>query len=303
MPTKSSLQRLDIVASKQSGITRSKVAKAIKEGRVSVNGEPVKHPGFITTLDSYIVITPEESPLLHDEEATSRPFPKVVHKDEHILVLNKPAGLVVHPGRGNESGTLSDMALRAYPSLRLSSSPKRPGIVHRLDKDTSGLMIIALNQNAERNLIEAIKNREVKRVYKALVVGTPDIDAAAIDAPIGRDPSVRIKQTTLKTGRPAWTLYRVIKKFDRFTLLEVKLETGRTHQIRVHMSAINHPIVGDLLYGGEKVKAAWLKRHFLHASALSFNHPADGRAMSFEVDLPTDLQEALAHLSEIKHGS
>ncbi len=222
------------------------------------------------------------------------------YEDEHIVVLNKPPGLAVHPGAGRDDGTLVDWLLARYPEMGDLEPMDRPGIVHRLDADTSGLMVVGKTRKAVDALSSAIKARKVNRRYVALVRDIPHPRAAIIDLPIARDPNHRTRQTVFAGGRAARTRYAVASVFEIDTrylsLLRIRLETGRTHQIRVHMEAMQHPIIGDPIYGVE-IPGIALKRQFLHAHTLSFDHPIDGNELVLESELPTDLTATLDRLT------
>jgi 23S rRNA pseudouridine1911/1915/1917 synthase len=217
--------------------------------------------------------------------------------DEDVIVISKPAGLVVHPGAGNPDGTLANALLFHHPELAEVGDPTRPGIVHRLDRDTSGLMLVARTQRAYDALVEALALHEVERRYLALVWGTPEAPRGVIDAPIGRSIRVPTRMAVRQGGRSARTHYEVIESFAEpdVALLECTLETGRTHQIRVHVAAIGHPVVGDVAYGGNRPSLP-MARPFLHAAALGFDHPVTGERMEITEPLPPDLQSVLAGL-------
>ncbi|MCZ6539971.1 MAG: RluA family pseudouridine synthase [Chloroflexi bacterium] len=225
----------------------------------------------------------------------------VVYEDEDVAVINKPAGMAVHPGAGRESGTMVNAAVARWPRIADVGEPDRPGIVHRLDRNTSGLLVIALSGEAYSRLSEMIGNREISRVYAALVHGHPESSAGVVDAPIGRDPHHRTRQAVVEGGRPSRTHYRVVHEYDDYSLLEVRLETGRMHQIRVHLDAIAHPVVGDQTYGRRKVAEQTavgnLKRQFLHASKLEFDHPVSGEPISLSSEFPGELQDVIAGLT------
>jgi 23S rRNA pseudouridine1911/1915/1917 synthase len=247
-----------------------------------------------------LVLSPEAIPLA------------IVHEDDAILVVNKPAGMVVHPGAGVASGTLVHALLHHDPGIAGVGGPGRPGIVHRLDRDTSGLLVVARSGRAYRWLIAAIKNREVKRRYLTLVWGGPRAEGGVVDGAIGRDPKARQRMAVVaRGGKPARTHWRVAERFEVCTALDVTLETGRTHQIRVHLSHLGHPVVGDRVYGGRarmkpSLPAAgrsdalalldMLPRQALHASELAFPHPESGAPLRFEAPLPEDLAGVLAWL-------
>jgi len=239
------------------------------------------------------VFTPENIPL------------DIVYEDETLVVVNKPAGLVVHPAAGTPSGTLANAL--AYHFQKLPGTGVRPGIVHRLDRDTSGLLVVAKTEAALENLSDQFRDRSVYKSYVALVHGRVPANSGKIDQPLARDPSNRTRMAVVRGGRNALTLYRVRRAFDRFTLLDVELKTGRTHQIRVHLAWMKHPVVGDETYGGGRdntiqdprlragIRA--LNRHFLHAEKLGFKHPATGEFVKFESSLPPELEDLLTRIN------
>ena len=225
----------------------------------------------------------------------------VVYEDNDIALIDKPAGMTVHPGAGHDSETLVNAAVARWPRIADVGEPDRPGVVHRLDRDTSGLLVIALTGEAYSRLSEMIRNREITRIYTALVHGHPESSAGVVDAPIGRDPHHRTRQAVVEDGRPSRTHYRVVSEYEDFSLLEVRLETGRMHQIRVHLDAIGHPVAGDRTYGkrqaDKKTAVGKLKRQFLHASKLEFSHPVTGKQVSVTSELPEDLDEVITELT------
>jgi 23S rRNA pseudouridine1911/1915/1917 synthase len=220
---------------------------------------------------------------------------EVVFEDDDLLVINKPAGMVVHPAQGHDHGTLVNALLARYPDLAALTLADRPGIVHRLDRDTSGLIIVARNPLALRRLQQQFKARTVEKIYLALVFGRPEAAEGIIDMPLGRDPRFRQKMAPRADGKPARTHYRVIEDFGQYSLLEVGLETGRTHQIRVHLAWLKCPVVGDTVYGRKK-NALGLKRQFLHAWRLRFEHPRTGDLLQLTAPLAPDLQAVLEQL-------
>jgi 23S rRNA pseudouridine1911/1915/1917 synthase len=232
-----------------------------------------------------------EAPLV-EEELTSEDIPvPIIFEDEHLLVVDKPAGLVVHPGAGNRSGTLVNALLNR--GIAGGEDPKRPGVVHRLDRDTSGLMVVTKGEEAYSGLVAALGQRRVSRIYRAIVVGEGLPSTGAVDSPVGRDPT----NPTLMAagvGRSAVTHFEVLYEAAGYTMLRVRLETGRTHQIRVHLSAIGYPVYADPLYG-EPVAG---RRLWLHAECLAFRHPSMGEALEFESPVPEDLREAARSLDE-----
>jgi 23S rRNA pseudouridine1911/1915/1917 synthase len=222
----------------------------------------------------------------------------VVHEDADVIVVDKPAGLVVHPGAGNQDGTLVNGLLARYPDIEGVGEPHRPGIVHRLDAGSSGLLVVARTQAAADALIEQFAEHTAQRVYLALVWGHPAAPHGVIDAPIGRSKSDPLRMAIVADGRPSRTEYRVLQGYDRpaeLALLECRLETGRTHQIRVHLGSINHPLVGDPVYGQRKPKLQ-LERPFLHAAELAFVHPGTGEELRVRSELAADLAERLTTL-------
>jgi 23S rRNA pseudouridine1911/1915/1917 synthase len=225
---------------------------------------------------------------------------EIVFEDSDLVVINKPAGMVVHPAQGHASGTLVNALLARYPDLAAMSltdagPTERPGIVHRLDRDTSGLMIVARTPAALRHLQQQFKGRTVEKIYLALVFGHPEAAEGIIDVPLGRDPRFRQKIAPRAAGKPARTHYRLLEDLGQYSLLEVGLETGRTHQIRVHLAWLKCPVVGDTVYGRKK-NTLGLKRQFLHAWKLRFQHPRSGEILHLEAPLPPDLQAVLDQL-------
>jgi len=218
----------------------------------------------------------------------------IIYEDDDLLVVDKPAGLTVHPAPGHPSHTLLNAILSHFPHLADVSDSLRPGVVHRLDKDTSGVMMVAKNSAAQADLAEQFKTHSVTKAYLVLVKGRLTPENGVIEAAIGRDPRNRKRMAVVTEGREARTEYRVIRYIGDYTLLEVRPETGRTHQIRVHLSAIGYPVVGDKVYG---VKSAYLSRQFMHASRLGFNLPSSGEYVEFESALPPDLEQALKDIA------
>ncbi|TXH25612.1 MAG: 23S rRNA pseudouridine(1911/1915/1917) synthase RluD [Elusimicrobia bacterium] len=271
--------------------SRSRLQDWIREGRVVIAGAPVAEPRHKLSGGERLSVIAAADPRLTTAAAEAIPLP-IVFEDDHLLVLDKPVGLVVHPGNGNWSGTLLNALLHHAPSL---AAVARGGIVHRLDKDTSGLMVVAKTPEVQTSLVRQLQARTVKRCYLAVVRGVVD-QAGVVDAPIGRHPSVRTRMTVLATGKPARTHYRVVTRFLACTLVECALETGRTHQIRVHMSALGHPLVGDPVYGaGSRCAPSGppFPRQALHACRLTLLHPVTGMAMSWRSQLPADLVDLI----------
>jgi 23S rRNA pseudouridine1911/1915/1917 synthase len=267
------------------------------EEAVLVNGRPSK-PGYaLRSADEVQVLRTIPASQQQNIQPTMLPL-DIIYEDNDLLVLNKSAGMVIHPAPGHHDDTLVNALLAYYPKLRGVESDLRPGIVHRLDRDTSGLLIVAKNAHTQSALIEQMKRHEVEKRYLALVEGNIALDKGSIDAPIGRDPRHRQQMAITATeGRQARTHFRVLQRFARHTLLLLQLETGRTHQIRVHLKAIGHPVAGDPVYGsGHTRHDITLHRQFLHAYQLRFTHPSTGEMLEFEAPLPPDLQAVLNRL-------
>lgn len=288
-------ERLDRVVSLVADISRTEASSLIGDGRVLVNElVPAKpsvklRPG--NRLQISVVI--RDQSVVPDESVS----PSIVHQDEHVIVVEKPAGLVVHPGSGTTSGTLVQGLLVGFPEIRsVGVDPSRPGVVHRLDKGTTGLLMIARTQLAYESLTEQLRLRTVLRRYQTLVWGQVGSATGIIDAPLGRSPNDAVRQAVVSGGREARTHYEVTERFTEpdMCLLQCRLETGRTHQIRVHLEAIGNPVVGDDRYGGGSRDKMGLKRPFLHAELLGFDHPSTGEAMKFESELPNDIGSFLS---------
>ena len=290
--------RLDAyIASKQSDLSRSNIQKLIDSGDILVNNSIKKMSYKVQEGDVIHINAPEA------REANIKPenIPiDIIYQDNDIIVVNKPKGLVVHPADGNPDGTLVN-AIMAICKDGLSGigGELRPGIVHRLDKDTSGLLIVAKNDKAHRLMSEQIKNREVRKIYIALVKGVVAENEATIDMPIGRSTKDRKKMAVRKDGKEAVTHFKVLKRYPSYTLLEVKIDTGRTHQIRVHMAEIGHPVVGDMVYSSGKNEFG-VEGQMLHAKSLDFKHPITGEQMHLEAPLPKYFEDVLDKLSSIE---
>ena len=284
--------RLDrFVAEQCPDLTRARGAALIRQGCVRVNGAPVRpsHPLRAGDLVEVSVPPPAPTDIAPQPMALS-----VVYEDSALLVIDKPAGLTVHPGPGHPDRTLVNAVLALAPGIEGVGGEQRPGIVHRLDKDTSGLIVVAKTHAAHASLSRQLKERRVRKTYLALVRGAPREDDGAIDAPIARDPRRRQRMAVVSGGRAARTEWRVLRRYDDCALLEAMPVTGRTHQIRVHLAHIGHPLVGDALYGKPSPLVA---RHFLHAARLAFLLPPDEQAWrEFEAPLPPDLRAALDSL-------
>src|ERR687894_370009 len=292
-PTRDNLgTRLDrYVADQLPDLSRGTVQGLIESGRVRVDGQQRK-PKFRMTPGE--VVSVEIPPPQIDEIQPDRIPLSIVYEDADVIVVDKPAGMVVHPAPGHPRGTLANALLAHVPGISVGGS-QRPGIVHRLDKDTSGLIVAAKTDRGRTALVSQWEDRSVEKTYLALVSGSVADEEATIDAPIGRDPKNRQRMAVLRSGRPAVTRFRVIERFPNSTLLELSIETGRTHQIRVHLAFVGHPIVGDRLYGRTRLTDPHLERQFLHASALGFRIP-DGEALRLKAPLPDDLQVVLEEL-------
>lgn len=289
--------RLDIYVSVHTGITRATSQRLIAEGKVLVNGSTAPKRHMVRTGECIEVVIPDPVP--------PGPMPqdipiRVLYQDDDLAVVSKPAGMVVHPAAGHPEGTLVNALLHELNGLSGVGGESRPGIVHRLDKDTSGLMVVAKNDRSHLSLQQMIKERSLHRHYLVLVHGVPATELGTICVPVGRDERNRKRMAVnAVSGREAVTHFKVLRDYGRAALLEAELQTGRTHQIRVHMSYIGHPVVGDREYGrpGSLERELGLSRQFLHAWKLVFPHPRSGEPMHFEEPLPDDLERALEILS------
>ena len=279
-------------------LTRVMSQKLIEQGNVKVNGKNVKTSYKLNENDKVEVEIPEVKEV--SIEAQDIPV-EVIYEDNDIIVVNKPKGLVVHPANGNPDGTLVNALMKICKgTLSGIGGEIRPGIVHRLDKDTSGVLIVAKNDKAHLALCKQIKNREVKKTYLALTRGIIKENEATINMPIGRSTTDRKKMAVVKTGKEAITHFRVLERFKENTLLEINLETGRTHQIRVHLSQIGYPIVGDMVYSNGKNKFG-VQGQMLHAWKIKFMHPITGKEMKIEAPLPPYFEDVLEKLKEEKY--
>ena len=289
-------ERLDSYISKSNlDLSRSMVQKLIKENRVFVNGKNEKESYKIKVNDN-ITIQIEE-PKSSKLEAQDIPL-DIIYEDNDIIVINKPKGMVVHPGNGNPDNTLVNAVLaHCKGSLSGIGGEIRPGIVHRIDKDTSGLIIVAKNDKSHINLSEQIKNHEVTKIYTALVKGNISEDEATIDMTIGRDKKDRKKMSVTRDGKEAVSHIKVVKRYGNYTLIRVKIDTGRTHQIRVHMAKIGHPVVGDEVYSSGKNEFG-VKGQMLHSTILKFKHPISGKEIMLEAPLPQYFEDVLSKLDE-----
>lgn len=295
-------QRIDkYIADEIPELSRSVVQRLIKQGRVMVGGEASKSSYRVEMGDEIVVRIPPLEPM----EVKPQAIPlDIVYEDEGIIVVNKPAGMVVHPAYGHCTGTLVNAVLAHCPGLAGAEGDPRPGIVHRLDKDTSGLIIVAKNDAARRHLQCQFKRREVKKVYLALLEGHLEPTQGVIEAPIGRDKKRRKRMAVVEGGREARTEYQVVEYFDAkagkasrsYTLVEAEPKTGRTHQVRVHFASIGHPLAGDPVYGFRKQRLSGLHRQFLHAQTLGFRLPVSDQYIELTAELPDDLRGVLEEL-------
>jgi 23S rRNA pseudouridine1911/1915/1917 synthase len=291
--------RLDVAVAEHLGCSRSRAAARIAADEVLVDARPTTKQHRLRSGERVEVLEAAPAPA-----APAPALPPVRFEDEHLLVVAKPAGLVVHPGAGHPDGTLVRALAGAGYDLAPAGGEGRPGIVHRLDRDTSGLLVVARTDAAHAGLVAAMRDRQVTRRYLALVRGVPSATRGRIDAPIGRDPAARTRFAVVRDGKPAVTRYRVLGRGQapvveraraELALLRCRLETGRTHQIRVHLTTYGHPIVGDPTYGaaGDVARALGLERPFLHAVDLAFDHPVSGQRVRVTEPLPADLTAAL----------
>lgn len=290
--------RLDAyIASQKENISRTNIQRLIEEGNILVNGQKKKISYKVQIGDNIEINIPEAKET--DIKAEDIPL-EVAYEDRDIIVVNKPKGMVVHPANGNPDGTLVNAIMNICKgSLSGIGGEIRPGIVHRLDKDTSGLLIVAKNDLAHINMSTQIKNREVKKIYIALVKGNINENEATINMPIGRSTKDRKKMAVRKEGKEAVTHFKVLKRYGDYTLLKIKIDTGRTHQIRVHMAEIGHPVVGDMVYSKGKNEFG-VEGQMLHATSLDFKHPITGKEMHLEADLPEYFKNVLNELDSRK---
>jgi 23S rRNA pseudouridine1911/1915/1917 synthase len=308
VPAEAEDQRLDLfLASRFDGASRSAIQRAITSGEITINGAAVKPSHRLSVGETIAGRIPASLPI----EAVPEPIPlDIIHEDDEIIVVNKPAGMVTHPGAGAMSGTLAN-GLVYYFNQTAQQLPRRggasrPGIVHRLDVGTSGLIVVAKTDRAHLHLAGQFESRAVFKSYTALVYGVVKEDVGKIEAPIGRDPRSRVKMAVVAEGRDALTLYRVVERFEEFTLLDVEIKTGRTHQIRVHLAHIKHPVVADPTYDAGRANSiknirhraaiARLDRPFLHAATLRLTHPLSHQILQFTAPLPMELQSFLESL-------
>ena len=296
-------KRIDIFVAERAGLTRSASQKLLVDGHTLVNGSTVRKNYKISENDLVEVELPDPTEL----DCIPEDIPvDIVYEDEYLAVVNKPKGMVVHPAPGNYTGTLVN-ALLYHMNGRLSSinGVIRPGIVHRIDKNTSGLLMIAKTDEAHLGLADQIKDHSFERVYEAILVGNLKEDEGTVDAPIGRHPEDRKKMAIVKDGREAVTHYRVLERFQGFCHVQFRLETGRTHQIRVHSKSVGHPVLGDTLYGAGKTKfelqnKSIIEEQTLHARTVGFEHPVTGEWLSFTSSLPEYFDTLLTKLRKME---
>lgn len=290
-------ERIDRVIALVADVSRREATELVNKGRVTVDGRAPSKPSERLATGAVVVV---EVPVRSDELVADPSIEvPVVYVDDEVIVVDKPAGLIVHPGSGVTSGTMVHGLLHRFPEISsVGGDAARPGVVHRLDKGTSGLLLVARTAAAHSSLSRQLADRTVLRRYRSLVWGDVASDEGVVDAPLGRSPRDATRQAVVAAGRPARTRYRVLERFadPDLTALECRLETGRTHQIRVHLEAIGHPVVGDDRYGRGRPTMG-LNRPFLHAAEIGFEHPTSGRHLSFESPLPADLGQLLGELS------
>ncbi len=285
-------RRLDLCLSDMTELSRSRAQSLIEAGLVLHNGRPCRQSDGVRPGDTIRYTVPEAKPI----ELVPEDIPlDIVYEDRDICVVNKPRGLVVHPAIGNETGTLVNALLYHFGDLSSIGGEIRPGIVHRIDKMTSGLLVVAKNDLAHERLARQFADHSAHRSYIALVAGNIREDSGTVDAPIGRHPTDRKRMAVVNSGRRAVTHFRILYRFSSVTVLSLELETGRTHQIRVHMAYIHHPVVGDQVYSNGK-NALGMEGQALHGWRLQFTHPVTGEHMSFEVPLPEDMRRAIKRL-------
>lgn len=292
-------ERIDRAIALMCGCSRSEASAALAAGSVSVGGSVVTKASHRLAVGDVVEIAadPHRAPV--EVSADPDVDVRVVHQDDDVIVVDKPPGLVVHPGPGHTGSTLVHGLLARYPELAGVGEPERPGLVHRLDRGTSGLLVVARTPAAHESLVSQLSSHAVERIYTALVWRHPEHVTGVVDAPIGRSRRDPLRMAVAVDGRPSRTHYRVERTFTEpvvVALLTCELETGRTHQIRVHLSSVGHPVVGDQLYGGQRSSLP-MERPFLHARRLSFVHPGTGDEVAFESSLPEDLSAVLAGLS------
>ena len=297
-------ERVDAALARMLGLSRSVVVDLIESGEISKAGKVVTKSDKVSTGDVLEILMPTAKmpPTL---TATPIEGLDVVFNDEHIIVINKPAGVAAHPSPGWQGPTVIGAIIAAGYNVSTSGAAERQGVVHRLDVGTTGLMVVAKDEASYANLKDQFRERVVKKVYHAMVQGHMDPSEGTIDAPINRHPREDYRFAVVADGKPSITHYKSLELFPAVSLLEIELETGRTHQIRVHFSALHHPLVGDLTYGADHTIAERLEMHrpWLHARQLAFTHPITGEYLSFECEYPSDLTRSLEPLARNSHGN
>ena len=296
-------RRADRFVADLTGLSRSFVQRLISEGRLTHDGRPLRANAVLGPGDTVVLEVPPPAPAEHLAPDAAIPL-DIVYEDDEMLVVDKPAGLVVHPSPGHWSGTLVNALLAHGAGYGGIAGVQRPGIVHRLDRDTSGLLMVAKTDAAQASLMAQLKARRIKKTYLALVAGNVAAAVGRVEAPIGRDPRNRQRFAVVPDGRPSVTAYRVRERFDGWTMLELDLVTGRTHQIRVHLDAIGHPIAGDPVYGTGTSRRGpdGLGRMFLHAWRLELTAPSTGRLLRLVAPLPDDLEATVERLRSAATG-
>ncbi len=289
--TEDSLERIDKYLTTKTELSRNRIQELIDSNNILVNDKETKANYKVKINDLISIMIPEEE--AYDLEPVNLNL-EIVYEDSDVCVVNKPQGLIVHPTLTTKEVTLVNGLMYQIKDLSGINGVNRPGIVHRIDKDTSGLLMVAKNDMAHQSLVTQLMNKTTNRLYIALVYGNIENNLGRINAPIGRDKLDRKKMAVVEDGKQAVTNFRVLERFDGYTLVECKLETGRTHQIRVHMKYIGHPLVGDPLYGPKHVIGD--SGQFLHAKLIGFNHPRTGEYLEFEVDMPDNFKEILERL-------
>ena len=291
-------ERLDRIVAMITDVTRALAAELVDDGSVQVDGKVVTNRSVRIPAGAVVEVGAIPAPVDHTPMGDDDVVLDLVHVDDDVIVVDKQPGLIVHPGSGNPTGTLVNGLLARFPEIAGVGDPARPGVVHRLDKGTSGLLMVARSPAGYAGLVEQLSARTVARRYDTLVWGVPRSSAGMVDAPIGRSRREPTRMTVSSEGREARTRYQVVADFDqpeKLARLECRLETGRTHQIRVHLQAIGHPVVGDQRYGGARTSVP-VGRPFLHAAHLGFTHPVTGEEMAFDAPLPPDLATVLEGL-------
>ena len=297
-------ERVDAALARMLGLSRSVIVDLIESGEISKSGKVVTKSDKVSTGDVLEILMPAAK-LPPTLTATPIEGLDVVFNDDHIIVINKPAGVAAHPSPGWQGPTVIGAIIAAGYNVSTSGAAERQGVVHRLDVGTTGLMVVAKDEASYANLKDQFRDRVVKKVYHAMVQGHMDPSEGTIDAPINRHPREDYRFAVVADGKPSITHYKSLELFPAVSLLEIELETGRTHQIRVHFSALHHPLVGDLTYGADHTIAERLEMHrpWLHARQLAFTHPITGEYLSFNCEYPSDLTRSLATLARISHGN